>query len=197
MLRPEANPFAKTPKGPLKPKRELVEAYLGKEAAGLLEDEVRKPSAHDEGLGLVENLSKEEQDALRKERESRIWTKRQYYEWAEEYLGLDKTWVDETFTFHPDGTTSVERDLICHDLAEPILPKGLKEVRGDLILSELTSAEGLTLPQSVGGSLYLDGLTSAEDLTLPQSVGGSLYLSSIPSAQKDVLRQRYPKLTIF
>ena len=54
---------------------------------------------------------------------------------------------------------------------------------GNLGLSSLTSAEGLTLPQSVGGSLYLNGLTSAKDLTLPQSVGGGLYLNGLTSAK--------------
>ena len=180
MLHPEQNPFSK-PSGPKKPKRELVEAYLGKEAAGLLEDEPMRP-VDDMGLGPVEKLSKEEKDAIRKERENRPWTKRQYYDWANSF-GKDDEWVDKTFTFHPDGTTSVERELDCRHLAEPILPKGLKEVGGHLYLSSLTSAQGLTLPQSVGGFLDLRGLTSAEGLTLPQSVGGDLYLSSLTSAE--------------
>ena len=187
MLRPEQNPFSKPPKAPLKPERELVEAYLGKEAAGLLEDEP-KP-LDDMGLGPIEKLSNEEKDAIRKERENRLWTKRQYYDWAKEYLGKDEGWVNKTFTFHPDGTTSVDGHLDCRSLTEPILPKGLKLVGRHLYLSDLTSAEGLTLPQSVGGSLDLRRLTSAEGLTLPKSVGGGLYLDSLTSAQGLTLPQ--------
>ena len=180
MLRPEQNPFSK-PSGPKKPKRELVEAYLGKEAAGLLEDDVRKPSTHDEGLGLVEKLSDEEMDAIRKERESRIWSKQQYYDWAKSF-GEDKAWVDKTFTFHPDGTTSVEGDLELENITEPIFPKGLKEVGGTLDLGRLASVDGLTLPQSIGGRLYLDKVTSAKGLTFPQTVGGGLFLGILTSA---------------
>ncbi len=60
---------------------------------------------------------------------------------------------------------------------------------GNLNLSHLTSAEGLTLPQSVGGVLYLSRLTSAEGLTLPQSLGGGLYLSRLTSAEGLTLPQ--------
>jgi len=54
---------------------------------------------------------------------------------------------------------------------------------GDLNLFSLTSAEGLTLPTSIGGDLYLRGLTSAAGLTLPTSVGGRLTLDSLTSAE--------------
>ena len=179
MLRPEQNPFAKPPKGPLKPERELVEAYLGKEAAALLEDEPKKSKIDDGDL----EYTKADRDALRKERESRIWTKRQYYDWAEEYLGKDKAWVDETFTFHPDGTTSVERDLELPGLTEPNFPKGLREIRRSLFLPSLTSAKGLKLPETIGGALHLSSLTTAEGLTLPQSIGEELFLPDLTSAE--------------
>ena len=45
---------------------------------------------------------------------------------------------------------------------------------GDLDLSGLTSAVGLTLPSSIGGGLYLSGLTSAAGLRLPRNLGGWL-----------------------
>jgi len=69
-------------------------------------------------------------------------------------------------------------------------------VGGYLNLRSLTSAEGMTLPESVGGDLNLNRLTKAEGLTLPQSVGGYLYLESLTSAEKNVLRTKYPKLSI-
>ena len=50
-------------------------------------------------------------------------------------------------------------------------------------MSNLISAEGLTLPQKIGGSLSLRGLTSAEGLTLPQSIGRWFDLSSLTSAE--------------
>jgi DNA repair exonuclease SbcCD ATPase subunit len=74
-----------------------------------------------------------------------------------------------------------------------ILPQS---VGGDLYLNSLTSAEGLILPQSVGGYLNLNSLTSAEGLNLPESVSGDLYLNSLTSAEKNVLRTKYPTLSI-
>ncbi|MEK7187168.1 MAG: hypothetical protein AAB690_02625 [Patescibacteria group bacterium] len=60
---------------------------------------------------------------------------------------------------------------------------------GNLNLSGLTSAEGLTLPQSISGSLNLSGLTSAEGLTLPQSIRGSLNFPGLTSAKGLILPQ--------
>ena len=60
---------------------------------------------------------------------------------------------------------------------------------GELDLSDLTSAGGLTLPQSVGGDLYLSSLTNAEGLILSQSVGGHLDLRSLTSAEGLILPQ--------
>ena len=60
---------------------------------------------------------------------------------------------------------------------------------GNLYLSNLTSAEGITLPQSIGGYLDLGSLTNAEGLTLPQSVGGDLYVSSLTNAEGLILSQ--------
>jgi len=60
--------------------------------------------------------------------------------------------------------------------------EGLEQHDGNLDLSFLTSAKGLTLPQSVSGFLDLGSLTSAEGLNLPQSLGG-LSLSSLTSAE--------------
>jgi hypothetical protein len=78
------------------------------------------------------------------------------------------------------------------DLSDLTSAEGLtlpQSVGGYLNLSSLTSAEGLTLPQSVGGYLNLSGLTSAKGLTVPQSVGGGLYLRSLTSAEGLTLPQ--------
>jgi len=64
----------------------------------------------------------------------------------------------------------------------PLVSKQLEKVRGDLCLSHLTSAEGLTLPQAVDGDLDLSSLTSAAGLTLPQTINGGLSLVSLTSA---------------
>ncbi|MEI6716670.1 MAG: hypothetical protein WCK87_03025, partial [Candidatus Saccharibacteria bacterium] len=60
--------------------------------------------------------------------------------------------------------------------------EGIEQHDGNLDLSFLTSAKGLTLPQSVSGFLDLGGLTSAKGLNLPHSLGG-LSLSSLTSAE--------------
>ena len=62
-------------------------------------------------------------------------------------------------------------------------------IGGDLYLSSLKSAEGLKLPQSIGGDLYLNSLKNAEGLILPQSIGRDLYLSSLESAECLILSQ--------
>ncbi|MCD8563970.1 MAG: hypothetical protein LRY44_03050 [Candidatus Pacebacteria bacterium] len=82
------------------------------------------------------------------------------------------------------------------DLSNLTSAEGLtlpQSIGGYLYLSNLTSAEGLTLPQSIGGYLELRGLTSAEGLTLPQSIEGGLFLNGLTSADKEMLRQKYPQ----
>ena len=59
----------------------------------------------------------------------------------------------------------------------------VKNIKGDLDLSSLTSAEGLELPETIGGDLDLSGLKSAEGLKLPETIGGDLDLSSLTSAE--------------
>ncbi len=87
------------------------------------------------------------------------------------------------------SVTSIEGDL---DLSIITNAEGLtlpQSVGGNLDLRNLTSAEGLTLPRSIGGDLNLWHLTSAEGLTLPQSVGGSLDLSDLTNAEGLILPQ--------
>lgn len=55
---------------------------------------------------------------------------------------------------------------------------------GDLNLSHIRSAQGLSLPVYVGGSINLSGLTSAEDLRLPEYVEGSIDLSRLKNAKR-------------
>ncbi|MBU2025390.1 MAG: hypothetical protein ABIC19_01960 [Patescibacteria group bacterium] len=74
-----------------------------------------------------------------------------------------------------------------------VLPK---LVGWNLDLSSLTSAESLVLPESIGGHLDLSSLTSAESLVLPKSVGGDLDLSRLPLEEREMLREKYPKLRI-
>jgi hypothetical protein len=66
---------------------------------------------------------------------------------------------------------------------EEALMYGVKFHYGNLILNNLTSAEGLTLPKEIGGNLNLLNLTSAEGLTLPEKIGGSLFLFNLTSAE--------------
>ncbi|HBR80306.1 TPA: hypothetical protein DEA21_01485 [Candidatus Uhrbacteria bacterium] len=54
---------------------------------------------------------------------------------------------------------------------------------GNLNLSGLTTAEGLTLPETIGGYLDLIGLTTAEGLALPETIGGSLDLRCLTTAE--------------
>jgi hypothetical protein len=61
------------------------------------------------------------------------------------------------------------------------------EVKGNLFLDRLTSAEGLILPKALLGYLDLRSLTSAKDLVLPQRVGRSLFLQGLTSAESLVL----------
>ena len=55
-------------------------------------------------------------------------------------------------------------------------------ISGSLILFSLTSADGLTLPHTISGNLYLNRLTSADGLTFPNTIGGGLNLSRLTSA---------------
>jgi hypothetical protein len=63
------------------------------------------------------------------------------------------------------------------------LAGGIKYHYGNLSLSGLTFAKGLTLPGSIGGSLSLKGLKSTEGLTLPDSIGGDLFLEGLKSTE--------------
>ena len=81
-------------------------------------------------------------------------------------------------------------DLYLSDLTSAehlVLPK---KVIGDLYLDSLTSAEGLVLPEKIGGYLDLDNLTSAEGLVLPEEIGGYLGLNRLTSAKNLVLPER-------
>ena len=64
-----------------------------------------------------------------------------------------------------------------------------KIIKGNVILSSLTTAEGLVLPQTIGGDLDLNSLTTAKGLVLPQSIGGSLDLSRLKTAEGITLPQ--------
>jgi len=77
---------------------------------------------------------------------------------------------------------SVSKEQISLTKEEALLV-GMVFHYGNLDLSGLTSAEGLTLPETIGGNLDLDGLTSAKGLTFPKTIGGNLDLSGLTSAE--------------
>ena len=68
-----------------------------------------------------------------------------------------------------------------------------QSIGGNLDLNYLFSADSLTLPQSIGGNLDLWSLTSAEGLILPESVGGVIKLGSLSEQDKQKLREQYPQ----
>lgn len=99
----------------------------------------------------------------------------------EEIKSKRDTVVDLNKVF--EGVKNIKGNL---DLSSLTSAKGLKlpeKIDGDLDLWRLTSAEGLELPKTIGGELYLSGLTSAEGLELPQTVEGSLGLIGLTSAE--------------
>ena len=61
---------------------------------------------------------------------------------------------------------------------------------GDLDLSDLSIAEGLTLPETINGSLDLSSLVSAEGLTLPETINGMLYFSCLLSAEGLIIPEK-------
>jgi hypothetical protein len=69
----------------------------------------------------------------------------------------------------------------------PSVSKYLENIKGDLYLGSLTSAEGLILPNNINGDLQLDGLTSAKGLILPTTINGSLNLDSLTSTKNLIL----------
>ncbi|MFH1632071.1 MAG: hypothetical protein ABIA47_03620, partial [bacterium] len=96
--------------------------------------------------------------------------------------------IDEILSTRGDKRSDIAYAIDCKPeqvslTKDEALSGDIKFHLGELGLSSLTSAEGLTLPKSVCGDLGLSGLTSAEGLTLPGSVGGSLYLSGLTSAE--------------
>ena len=61
---------------------------------------------------------------------------------------------------------------------------------GDLDLSDLKTAEGLTLPQYISGNLHLNRLKTAKGLKLPQSISGCLDLDCLETTEGLILPQR-------
>ena len=88
------------------------------------------------------------------------------------------------FNCRPDQISGTKEEALSGDIVYHV---------GDLNLSGLSSAEGLTLPDHVGGYLNLNGLSSAEGLILPDHIGGGLHLNGLSSADKEMLREKYPQ----
>jgi hypothetical protein len=73
----------------------------------------------------------------------------------------------------------------------------LPEKVGDtLYMPKLSSVDNVVLPSEVGGDLYLESVESADGLILPRTIGGTVWLSVMQDSDIDILRQRYPELTI-
>jgi len=169
---------------------ELVGVFLGEEEAEEMREAVGEGRGdRDETVGDISMSSEEKARAATAETEGEesIEQKRreEYIAWAIE-AGFDENWVEKTFEFNFDGTVVCLGDLYLGsfpNLPGDKLPPNLVEVKGNLILTNLTSAEHLTLPVSVGENLDLSALTSAEHLTLSASVGGSLDLRDLTSAE--------------
>ena len=68
-------------------------------------------------------------------------------------------------------------------------PEKFKFLFGDLHLSRITNADGLTLPRYIYGDLILDNLISSDGLVFPQQVNGNLNLNNLTSTEGLVLPQ--------
>ena len=66
-------------------------------------------------------------------------------------------------------------------------PEKFKFLFGDLHLSRITNADGLTLPRYIYGDLILDNLISSDGLVFPQQVNGNLNLNNLTSTEGLVL----------
>ena len=58
-----------------------------------------------------------------------------------------------------------------------------EQISGHLLLSNLTSVEGLEFPKHVGGDIRLEKLTSVKELDFPKYVGGELHLFRVESLE--------------
>ena len=68
-------------------------------------------------------------------------------------------------------------------------PEKFKFLFGDLHLSRITNADGLTLPRYIYGDLILDNLISSDGLVFPQQVNGNLNLNNLTSTEGLVFPQ--------
>ena len=133
-------------------------------------------------------LSDEEQavaDAEQVEAEKNVEERRkdEYFAWAKEQLGRDEKWVLDTFTFHEDGTASVEGDLDLRRTYIESFPEGLIEVGGFLSLCGCGFIKSLkNIPQTIRGYLDFKGCTALASLEhIPKTIGRSLYMEDCAS----------------
>ena len=167
---------------------DALSALLGPEDAAdarrLLGDKKELPDPESDEFVM----SAEEQavaDAAQVEAEKSLEQRRkeEYFVWAKEQLGKDEDWVEDTFTFHRDGTVTVEGGLDLGYLGIISFPEGLTEVRGNVALHGCTSLKSLEhIPQIIGGYLSLmdcKSLTSLEHIS--QTIGGYLSLTGCTS----------------
>ena len=189
---PQPRPNLDNPFIPEKPSTisdaDALSALLGPEDAAdarrLLGDKKELPDP--EANEFV--LSDEEQvvaDAEQVEAEKSLEQRRkdEYFAWAKEQLGKDEGWVEDTFTFHEDGTISVEGNLGLDETDIKSFPEGLTEITGNLSLTGCTSLTSLEhIPQTIRGNLSLRGCTSLTSLKhIPQTIKGNLSLARCTS----------------
>ncbi|KKR96733.1 MAG: hypothetical protein UU48_C0026G0003 [Candidatus Uhrbacteria bacterium GW2011_GWF2_41_16] len=144
----------------------LTEA-LGEEESSRSEPQLDLPPADI-------SMSGEEQREVEKEP---YWTREQYIEWAEE-VTEDKSWIDETFKFQPDGTTIVEEDLNLEETGIICLPVGLMEVKGVLDISRNPSLKFNGYPKKVGGNFLCNDNNLVSPQGMPEEVGGYISIEN-------------------
>ncbi|MDO8581633.1 MAG: hypothetical protein Q7S16_02045 [bacterium] len=175
------NPFAphrdRSPDDPA-----LVGKILGPEAEAAMRKGTEPQKAQEPGPTTDFEFTNEERAKIAAEKEAREAperARRDLIAWAKSN-NQDEEWVKKTFTIHPDGTLTVEKDLHCLDLPGDPLPKRLTKVGGTLSLrgSNITSLEGL--PQEIGEDLILRRINITSLEGLPQKIGHSLNLRETP-----------------
>jgi hypothetical protein len=135
-----------------------------------------------EGFDLESGMTADERAKYREAKELRE-TRKRLIKWAAEFNIGDDEWVDETFTFLPDGSAICKLSLYLRNRGITYFPKGIKEVHGDLDLSHNQITKIENLPASVGGSLSLSHNQITKIENLPTSVTGDIYLGGNPAKQ--------------
>jgi len=154
----------------------LVAEILGGEAAADMDELVGDQAEEPAVVANEIELSTKEQAAT-SEAEKTMAEKRcdEYIVWATG-INMDRDWVDETFTFLPDGSVIAEGDIYIANHQVECFPPNLCEVGGNLDASNnrISSLEGL--PSIIGGYLDLSDNQITSLRGLPETIHGDLVL---------------------